>query len=283
MSLEQLLRTDLHDAVEQVPNRHGALDAVISTGARRRTIARYSQGAATLLIIAIVAAGSIALRGAPGDHTAAGEDAVSTIRIGGFEVAVNGLAPGFEEQEVYRAGTNPTPAFPTDQYGTEQPVEFTAPKPADVEAIGAPAIYLGDFPLTGNSGFLYTDSNGLACLRLGTVWCIDTTEQQAGALQWEIRPTSPDPGGGATMVVAWYGLPRQTSIVTATVDAQPVGWQHVTGGTAILRVPIDNGSDLTLTGLDKAGNQINFGHDDTGKLIPGQQHFNNITLEGIDK
>ena len=282
MNLDQQLRSDLRDAVEQVPTRHGSRDVVVSAGARRRTVALLGQFTAAVLVVVAVGAGSVALLGQPGtDRTAAGSDDVSTISVGGFEVAVDGLVPGFEAQEIYRAGSSPTPAFPTDGFGSEQPFDIAAPLTVDVEAVSGPSIYLGDFPLIGRSGFLYTDADGLACLRLDNEWCIDTTHEQAGALQWTIEPASSNPADGATMVVAWYGLPPQTSLVTAMIDGAPVGWQRVTGGAAALSVPIDMGSDLVLTAYDASGTMIDFGPDDTGELIIGEQRFDNLTFEGI--
>jgi len=280
MNLDRQLRSDLRDAVEQVPARHGSLDLVVSAGARRRTVARLGQFTAAVLVVVAVGAGSIALLGQPGiDRTAAGSGLVSTVSIGGFEVAVDGLVPGFEAQEIYRAGSSPPPAFPTDGFGSEQPFDIAAPSTVDVEAVDGPSIYLGDYPLIGSSGLLYTDTDGLACLHLEGVWCIDTTDEQAGALQWTIEPTSSDPTDGATTVVAWYGLPPQTSIVTATVDEAPVGWQRVTGGAAALSVPINFGSDLVLTAYDASGTMIDFGRDDTGELILGEQRFDNLTFD----
>lgn len=282
MSLDQQLRTDLRTAVERVPNRHGSLDSVVSAGARRRTIARIGQLTAAALLVGAIGVGSAAvLRQSANEHTPVGSAAVSSIAVGGFEIAVDGLAPGFEKQEVYRAGSSPTPAFPTDQLGEEQPVEIATPSAVDVEAVSGPSIYLGDFPMIGSSGFLYTDTDGLACLRLNGLWCIDTRGEQFGGMGWGIEPMSDNPADGATMVIAWYGLPSQASIVAATVDGSPAGWQRVTGGAAALTLPINLGSDVVLSAFDATGAMIDFGLDEAGRLIPGEQRFDNLTFEGI--
>ncbi len=288
MNLDRQLRTDLLDAVEQVPTRHGSLDGVVSAGERRRRTARAGQVAASVLVVVAVGVASIAVLGRSGaDRVAAGPDAVTSVDLGGREVAVDGLLPGFEEERVYQGEAGPAPNFPTDPHGPEQPVEPGSPPGVALGAVGAPAVYLGNFAAVPGNALLYADRDGLACIWIerqpgeaGYEWCSNTAYDRAGSLSWLIDPASSDPGDGATVVAAWYGLPPETSIVTATVDASPVAWQRVTGGAAILTVRVGLGSDLVLTALDSEGSMIDFGRDEAGILIVSEQRFDDLRFEG---
>ena len=281
MNLDQQLRTDLQSAIDRVPHRRGSLDEVVSIGRRRRTFSRVSQVAGASVVVLAIGLASIALLGRSVVDPAATEPAsASTIQIGEFEVAVDGLLAGYEDRQVYRGTPGPAPTIPVDQFGLEQPLRAETPTATDLDAVGVPSVYLGNSAETGSSVFLYANTGGLSCLRAVSESCVDAAEEQAGALQWTIEATSSDPATGANMVVSWYGLPPQASIVTVTVDGHPVGWQRVTAGAAILAAPIDLGSDLVLTALDAAGTTIDFGRDETGRFIVGQQRFDALTFEG---
>lgn len=287
MTLDQQLRADLENAVKGVPSRHGSLESVVAAGSRRRTVSRGVQLAAAAFVLVALGAGSAALFGRSSADVA-GPAVPSTIGIGGFDVAVDGLAAGFEDKQLYHAKPGPTPIFPTDQYGPQQSLELASPPELGLRAVGERSIYLGEYPLLPGSAFLYTDAEGLACIWLerqpeepGYEWCLNSSYSHAGALSWMIEPASVDPADGATIVVAWYGLPPQTSVVTATVDAEPVGWQRVNSGAVVFVVQVDLGTDLVLTALDAAGEMIDFGRDETGSLIFGEQRFDNLTFDGI--
>lgn len=267
MSLEQQLRSDLKSAVDQVPHRSGSVDQVIETGHRRRTLALSGRVAGmALALVAVVGIGVLHNRSAVGELASSGGD--SSLSIGGYEIPVDGLVEGLEDQKIYKGVQGPSFTAPLDGYGPEQkPLDRAPTLNADV---APPSIYVGDFSDSVGSVYLFSGESDLGCIWMAGTVC--SPADQLGSLQWQITPVE---NGSATMLLSWYGLPAHASIVTITVDGLPVGWQHVTAGTVMVNATVEAGSDVVLTALDSEGEPITT--TDGTDSLRFEQRFDNLT------
>lgn len=250
MSVEEMVRQELEDAVSTVPKGSPAgIESVERRGGRRLVVARTGLVLAGVAVFAGMFGVSLLLAPSAGPSQATqplGQDE-GTVLIAGDRIPVGELVDDFSEGPMYYGATTPPPTFDTSPFGDEIPLEFGQATVADPGALEGPTIYVGE--IRGQSIFMNDrtiDGVPTKCLWIGPTsqLCSDS-----GAFELFQTPLPAPP------VAAWLSVPEETSVVVLNLGDVSLGWQSPVSGVAIVPVPGDG--TYQLVALDQNGIEIN--------------------------
>lgn len=250
MSVEEMIRQELEDAVSTVPKRTPAgIESIQRRGGRRLVVARTGLVLAGVALFAGMFGVSLLLapNADPSQATQPPGQDEGTVLIAGDRIPVGELVEAFSEGPMYYGAKTPPPTIDTSPFGDETTLEFGHPTVADPGALEGPTIYVGE--IRGQSIFMNERTIGGAATKC--LWIGPTSQLCSDSGAFELLQT-PLP---APPVAAWLSVPEGTSIVVLNLGDVSLGWQSPVSGVAILPVPGDG--TYQLVALDQNGNEIN--------------------------
>lgn len=249
MSVEEMVRQELEDAVSTVPKGSpAAIEAIQRRGGRRLVVARTGLVFAGVALFAGMFGVSLLLapNAEPSQATQPIAQDEGTVLIAGDRIPVGELVEAFSEGPMYYGATTPPPTFDTSPFGDEIPLEVGQVKVADPDSWDGPTIYIGEY--RGESIFLNEGPFGgvdTKCLWIGPTpqLCGDS-----GTIPL-LAPPRPGPQLGL-----WLSVPDGTSVVVLKQGDASLGWQSPVSGVAIL--PLPGEGTYQLVAVDPDGNEI---------------------------
>jgi len=197
--------------------------------------------------------------------------AAGWVTLGPIEASVESLEPIASQPDVYLGLAAPVPTWDTSELGPDLSFTDSEPYPASLTEEAVRAVYLGkdiegvDFYVFQQGSNSFLNLIGQILLdrtvgRFGTTYgcCASgsATEEERSFPLLSIETL----GNGPSFLIAeWHALPEDVVVVAFRVGEQAFGWQRVIGGSAAIRLEVDQATDpnsIELVALNESGDEV---------------------------